>query len=1177
MYVGPCGSRVKTRLRVRGPHSSLFIPRPSSQSSPMQHQNDTFLPSATDLAAFLGCRHRAALEMQAATGSLERPRFDDPILELLFERGTAHEKAHVASLIDAGRDVLDLSHIFDHDQLVVATAEAMRAGRGVIVQGALRNGIWFGKPDLLQRVERPSDLGAWSYEVADTKLALETRAGTILQLSLYSWMLAEVQGKSPDCFYVVTPDKEQPTHSYRVDDYAAYFRFVRDEMAATIRRDPHAIASEHYPEPVDLCDICTWAARCRDRRRADDHLSLVAGISRIQRRELGARDITTVEALATLPSPLPFRPERGSRASYDRVQQQARLQIQARRGGTPPHELREIEPGQGLALLPEPCPGDVFLDLEGDHIGVEGGREYLFGVVTLDANGEPQYQAFWAADAHEERRAFEAVMDLIAERISAYPDTHVFHYAPYEVTAFRRLMGRYATREDELDAMLRAGRFVDLYAVVRQGLVAGIERYSIKNLEELYGFTRAVHLKDASLNLRRFEYALAVNALDALPAEVRATVLGYNRDDCVSTLRLRDWLESVRRDAIAQGLAVPRPTLESGEPSADLKARQVRVEALRKALLEGREDVPPRGTPEHARFLLAYLLDFHRREGKASWARFFQRCAAPDEDLLDDAEAIVELQFVDRVEISRLKSGKPTGVVVDRYTYPEQEMEVRAGSTLKRRDRATFGTVEAVDRVTRIIDVRKTKAQIDEHPRAVFAHDDVPTKPLPEALEQIANAVVSTGTGVEGANHVARALLLADAPRLIDGAFLQPRGDHTSEFAVSLVTRLDRTVLAIQGPPGSGKTYTAARMILAALAARMRVGVSGPSHKVITNLLMGVVEAAGEAKVAVRVGQKCGDNDTNGPPPPIELLKNETARDKLANRESDIVGGTALLWSRADMRDAGDILFVDEAGQVPLANAVAISGAARSMVLLGDPRQLDSPLQGSHPDGVEASALQHLLGAHVTLPPDRGIFLPVTWRLAPSICALTSELFYESRLVSREGLGKQRIDGVSGVEGNGLWRVDIEHDDNTSTADEEIDAVAALVQRLTSDGARWTDRHEQSAPITLDDVLIVSPFNAQVSRLCERLPGARVGTVDKFQGQEAPVVIYSMATSRPEDAPRGMEFLYSPNRFNVATSRARCAVIVVANPRLYEPDCRSPRQMQLANALCRYRELAKPL
>ncbi len=1144
----------------------------------MKHDDGTFLPSATDLAHFLGCRHRTTLEMQTALGTLERPHFDDPILDLLFERGTAHEKAHVGALRAAGRDVVDLSHIFDRDALVDATIAEMRRGADVIVQGALRGGIWYGKPDVLQRVATSSAFGAWSYEVADTKLALETRAGTILQLSLYSAMLAEVQGITPACFYVVTPDKDHPTQAYRVDDYAAYFRFVRDAMAGTLHHAPAEIAAANYPEPVDLCDICAWITVCRDRRRADDHLSLVAGITRIQRRELAEHGTATLTSLGALSLPLPFKPDRGSRASYERVVEQARLQVEARGLATPPHQLRELEPGQGLALLPEPSPGDVFLDLEGDHLGVEGGREYLFGLVTLDANGEPRYQSFWASNEHEERHAFEAVMDLIGERIASYPEMHVFHYAPYEVTAFRRLMGRYATRENELDAMLRAGRFVDLYAVVRQALLAGIERYSIKNLEPLYGFTRDVDLKDAGRNLRRFEYALALGVLDDLPAEVRETVAGYNRDDCVSTLRLRDWLESVRRGAIDSGKEIPRPKLEPSEPKPALREWQLRVEALRERLLAGREDTPPHGTPEHARFLLAYLLDFHRREAKASWARFFQRCVAPDEDLLDDAEAIVELRFVERVETKVSKKNKPTGPVVDRYTYPEQEMEIRPRSTLAIRDKSDFGKVEEVDRIARTVDVRKPKAQADNHPHTVFVHDHVRTDAIDDALERIANEVVRAGDAIEGAGHVARTLLLAEPPRLTEGAFRQPPGDDTCAFAVDVVMRLDRTVLAIQGPPGSGKTYTGARMILAAIAAGRRVGVAGPSHKVITNLLMAVIDAAADQGVAVRVGQKCGDDDTSGPPAPIVSLTNDTACEKLRDRELDIVGGTAWLWARGEMRDAVDLLFVDEAGQVSLANAIAMSGAARNMVLLGDPRQLDSPLQGSHPDGVEASALQHLLGTHLTLPPDRGIFLPVTWRLAPSVCALTSELFYESRLASKDGLERQRLDGVGELAGNGLWFVDVDHDGNTSASDEEVAVVARLVAELTGADARWTNKAGELSALALDDVLVVSPFNAQVSRLAERLPdGARVGTVDKFQGQEAPVVIYSMATSRPEDAPRGMEFLYSPNRFNVATSRARCTVIVVANPRLYEPDCRSPRQMQLANALCRYRELAKPL
>jgi uncharacterized protein len=283
------------------------------------------------------------------------------------------------------------------------------------------------------------------------------------------------------------------------------------------------------------------------------------------------------------------------------------------------------------------------------------------------------------------------------------------------------------------------------------------------------------------------------------------------------------------------------------------------------------------------------------------------------------------------------------------------------------------------------------------------------------------------------------------------------------------------------------------------------------------------------------------------------------------------------MGARPEFANSVDVLFVDEAGQMSLANTLAVSRAAQSIVLLGDPQQLDQPQKGSHPDGVNLSALQHMLGDHKTMPIDRGLFLPITWRLAPSICAFTSEVFYEGRLESKPGLENQGLTGIGEFDGSGLWVVEVDHDGNRNSAMEEVVAVADLVARLTARGARWIDEDNKEKLITGDDILVVSPYNAQVSRLAERLAstGARVGTVDKFQGQEAPVVIYSMATSRPEDAPRGMEFLYSLNRLNVATSRAKCAVFLVASPRLFDPECHTPRQMKLANALCRYREMRR--
>lgn len=1138
--------------------------------------------SATDLSHFLSCRHRTALEMAAVRGKRTKPKWDDPLLEVLFKRGLEHEQSYVRSLQVDGRQVVSLAHLNEPDAAVAQTLDAMRLGADVIVQAALRDGRWYGRPDVMRRVEIQSGLGSWSYEVVDTKLARETRAGTILQLGLYSEMLAIAQGTMPERFYVVTPDPETPIHLYRVDDYAAYLRLVRAQMLETVAQDHDEVAAANYPEPVDHCDVCPWSSECNKKRHLDDHLSLVAGISRLQRRELEARGVLTLAALAKVPLPLDFKPKRGAAETYVRAREQARVQFDSR-GRTPPlYEPRSLEVGEGLSRLPEPSPGDVFLDLEGDLFAAEGGREYLFGIVTIEPDGQSVYRSFWAFTEHDERLAFESVIDLIVQAAQKHESMHVFHYAPYEPSAFKRLMGRYATREQQLDKMLREGRFVDLYGVVRQGLRAGIERYSIKNLEVFYGFDRSVPLPDANRSLLMMEQALELKCPDTVPQAVRDVVEGYNRDDCLSTRHLRDWLEKVRAEVEAQGTTVPRPAAKEGTASQSVDERAERVESLRQKLLSGIPEAPvEQSVEQHARWLLAYLLDWHRREDKAGWWEYFRLRDLPDEELFDETQAIAGLVHVARVGfVPHAKTGKPTTSVIDRYAYPVQEMEVRRKDDLKLRDGKKFGTVIAVDRIALTIDVRKGPSQAENHPMSCFAHSYVNVEVLEDAIFEIGKNIVAVGDISAGKGRpdvLARELLLARPPRLMSGEFIAVPGEPVVDFAVRMASELDETVLAIQGPPGSGKTFAGSQMICALIKQGKRVGVTANSHKVIRNLLDAVADVDEEARAGVRLGHRKDQDDEVDGTSPVEMLSgNPYALEVLHSGQVNVLGGTAWLWARPEFAGSVDVLFVDEAGQMSLANVLAVSRAAKNIVLLGDPQQLEQPQKGSHPEGVDASVLQHILGANQTIPPDRGIFLPVTWRLAPSICSFTSELFYESRLTAKPGLERQCLVGCGEFDGNGLWVVDVEHDGNRNSSTEEVEVVAALVARLTVVGARWVDQKDDDAQITANDILVVSPYNAQVTRLAERLAsmGIRVGTVDKFQGQEAPIVIYSMATSRPEDAPRGMEFVYSLNRLNVATSRARCAAILVASPRLFEPECRTPRQMKLANALCRYRERA---
>lgn len=366
-------------------------------------------------------------------------------------------------------------------------------------------------------------------------------------------------------------------------------------------------------------------------------------------------------------------------------------------------------------------------------------------------------------------------------------------------------------------------------------------------------------------------------------------------------------------------------------------------------------------------------------------------------------------------------------------------------------------------------------------------------------------------------------------------------------------------------------------MILDLIRAGKKVGVSAVSHKVIRNLLDEIVRAAVDEKMHVRCMHRVSDKSRT----PDAGIDEETdagkAVAKILNHDYDVVGGTAWVWSKENLAEAIDVLVVDEAGQMSLADVLACAQATKNLVLLGDPQQLEQPQKASHPEGSELSALEYFLEGHETMPEERGLFLGETWRLHPSICAYTSGLFYEGKLTPHPSLSAQILSGATPFAGAGLFYVPVVHEGNQNSSPEEAEQVAKIVNSLVASGVTWTNRHGETMPTSLDDILIVAPYNAQVSEIGAHIPGGRVGTVDKFQGQEAPVVIYSMATSSPEDAPHGMEFLFSRHRLNVATSRARCVCILVGNPQLFEPECRTPEQMRMANAFCRYLELARSI
>jgi uncharacterized protein len=1163
----------------------------------MKQTADILIRAPTDLSNFLSCKHLSALDLKVARGELKRPVRNDPALEDLRARGLAHERAYLARLRAQGLTIAGADGLADPASLTdfagssaaaasgqlalslspaeptlglgfEATLAAMRAGVDVIYQGTLEHEDWSGRPDFLRKVARPSRLGDWSYEAYDTKLARETKAGTVLQLCVYSWLLETLQGTRPVQMHVVTPGTDFVPMTYRTDDFGAYFRLLENSIDAFLARP-----DETYPEMVPHCDYCGWWSDCEKRRRGDDHLCYVAGISGAQIKTLRELGIDRLARLATLEN-VP-EPPQGSRDALIRIRDQARAQVRGREQGRPYHELRQpFDAEHGLALLPEPTPDDIVLDFEGDHFSEDGVQEYLLGYVTRGADGAPVYTPLWARTRDQERAAFRRFMDLARETRERNPAAHIYHFAPYEPAALKRLMGRYATREKELDELLRGRAFVDLHAVVKRALIASVERYSIKDLEPFFGYRREQDLREASASRRIVETAIASGVWDDEIERQRQIVENYNREDCESTLRLQAWLESLRADVVANGTLLARPAVESGEASEEISALDRDLQRLRDRLLEGIPIEPKDRSPEQqARFVLAHMMEFHRREDKASWWEYFRVLGLDERELMDERRALIGLEFVKALD----KKAAP----LQRYRFPPQDLDAREDDEVYDRQGDRIGSVGAVNYAERTIDIKKTKKSGHQHPAAVFFHNHVNTDPLRESLMRLGREVLADGFALGKPWRAAIDLLLRRSPRsagagaagVPDGALQRP-GETPVEAACRIALALDGNVLAIQGPPGTGKTYTGAHVICALVRAGLKVGITAVSHKVIVKLLEGAAEQARRFGVTLELVHKHDEPYTGS----WGIRRTDDYKELvrgLNDGSIDVLGATAWAWARPDFEQIVDVLIVDEAGQMSLANVLATAPSARSLVLLGDPQQLEQPLQSSHPEGSEVSALYHLLDGAQTMPRDRGLFLAETYRLHPDIARFTSEVYYEGRVESRPGLGRQAIVSNGRLAGSGLRYVPVPHTANRARSKEEVAAISELVEHLLRD-CRWQDKDGVVRKLGTEDILVVAPYNSQVALLSESLHSMkdRIGTVDRFQGQEAPVVIYSMTSSSPEDAPRGMEFLYNRFRFNVATSRAKALCVLVGSPALFRPECRTPRQMKMANGFCRYRELA---
>ena len=1003
-----------------------------------------------------------------------------------------------------------------------------------------------GIADFLIRVETDDGYG---YEPVDAKLArAEAKPAHLLQLCFYAEAIEAQTGHRPENVHVWLGSGE--IEPFRTKNFDAYWRHLRTDLAALVAGP---IPTDTAAMPCSHCGFCEFAGECSTEWRDADALHYVAGIRSAEIKALESGGVTTLTGLATGSRPVehvdPFRMELLSK--------QASLQVEAAAApdSVPPFEMLEISGngdwGRGFEHLPEPNDGDIFLDFEGHPFWTsKQGLLFLLGLIECE-DGEWCFRAFWAHDEHEEGLAAKALIDYLTERRRKYPDMHAYHYNHTERSALEPLVAAHGVGESELKELVDTGLFVDLYRISLTSLQAGTESYGLKHLERLTGFERSDDMGAGSDAIVEYEKWMASEGKDQSCLD---RIAAYNEDDVRATQALRDWLIDNR----AESFEWRSSHIEVEETDVEIEERIAKLQAF---------------GPDTSQWLLADLLGYWYRERMAWLVPLRAALEGDPAKHLDNRSVIGGVRYL-RTEERFGTTGKLLDGEAMVFGFAEQDLVdkiekilfVDPNGDIKYADVHNYNDAEREIAVTWPDEYREAGLL----PSALAVDDSFRAKPKPQALAEYADSVIASGA--QGPNDAGFQLLSAKSPRFTSdrfplGGLFDPDVDAMNRW----ITELDKTVVAVQGPPGTGKTFRGAHLALTLAKAGKRVGITAMSHEAIHNFvgeLIKVAEATNDVD-ALRIVQK-----PNSRKPHDGVVKYTTSNPVCARDDYNVVAGTTYLFANSDMAsNPVDVLFIDEAGQLALADAMAALGSAESAVLLGDPQQLPQVSKASHPGDSGHSVLGHVLQLESTIDLKRGVFLSDTRRMHPDVCRFISEQIYEGRLYHHPSCEQQ----TTGF-GTGLRLLKTSHGGCSTKSLEEAKVVVEKASELI--GTNWTDQHGAVRPLEAEDIMVVAPYNDQVLQLRNFLDlepttrNVKVGTVDKFQGQEAAVVIYTMTSSSADDMPRGPEFLFSRNRLNVAISRARCLAYLVCNDQLLNTRAKKVEHMKLISTLCSFAEYA---
>ena len=1099
------------------------------------------------LTRFVNCKHIITNEFNEKTLNLKRTEktFSD---KLRLEKGLIHELNYFKELSKKYKKIKNIKDLksLSKKEKIKETIEALKQGYELIYGGWLESGKWSGELDFLEiNKDLKSNLGNWSYEVTDTKNSASVKGDHVYQVGLYCFLLKETQGILPNNFYILLKDKSKQAIKLRevYDTFLlhknSYENFISNELNKT------------KSEKCGFCKLCDWEQVCSEEWIKNRHLNQVLGNNKKNTKKLNKVGINNYDELAKLD---PKKKIEGLREEAKiKIIKQAKLQIEAEKKGYPIFNINEenLNLKKGFNLLPQPSECDLFFDIESvqDHV-FSGKLEYLFGLFYVE-NGKKIFKPLWSHDRNEEKQSVIDFFSFTNNHFKKYPNAKIFHYSSYEITALERLTSLYKVHTVDYDHYLNLERFVDLFRVVKQAIYVSQKSYSIKEIEKYYQFERSGDLRKGDVSEEYY-----IQWMETKDKKLLNEIEEYNKQDCISTFKLRNWLLKIK----PEGTKWHVPEKE-----------HIELRPFEETLLEYQKKFNESKLKDQPIVkLLSDIIGYYSREMKPSWREFFDRKHLTHEELIDENECIGNMKLVSQFQNKRSFEYK--------FLFPPQEYKLKKGDGViiannNETDRDdSAGTIKELDQVNRSVVLRKgISKEKKQLPRTLSIGKKLMQHSLFDKLNKniydFCENILENKKGYDAL----KSFLNRDIPNIKDlkSGDKIIKSENFAKEIPNIISRLNSSYVFLQGPPGTGKTFHSANAIVELLKKNKKIAVTANSHKVIHNLLERVENIATKQNFVFK-GLKKGNPNDGDSFYDGKLIKTESNEKKYIDglKENKILlyGGTKYHLASWYYRSKIDYLFIDEASQFSLADLIALGGITKNIVLVGDAMQLGQPTQGSHPNLSGYSVLDYLLEGKDTVPANMGIFLTRTYRMHPNINVFISENFYENKLLTDISAESRKVIYPKNffINNNGIHTILMDHTDCSQTSEAEFKKIDEIIKKLL--GQKFIDTDKTERPLTISDFLIISPYNAQVNFLLERLPGGtRCGTIDRFQGQEAPITIISMTSSDVENLPRDKSFFFNRNRLNVAVSRAQCSSIVLLNPQLLEAPPKTLEEFKMIN------------